>query len=512
MELLILGGLSVLGNELSKRSSVSKKEVPTNEYVRQNTNAPNPLKPQLRPSVNQFDPNMTHNNMVPFYKSQRSQNTNDAFKDRRLATFTGVDNLDFQKKKELLQRSPESQITHPFGTTFQPNIERYKDYVASGIHNNISPVEKQYIGPGLGSTASSPTHGFHEMFRIMPDNINVYRKNNLAGVMNHGKMSVDTRSALPGTETSNARRLATEENRYINGVMSTVQAASSRPHAHPSTFRVTDYQCAPPSGPAQSNANVLRSQHMRPKEPGAESRCGVMGNPASLTAAQYNTPFFLTHANERDQENCHRLGAQLPTASAQKRFEHFDNHTLRDTENCHRLNVAGNRRGLRENVVDHAPTQRGVCSTTHVAHPSFSTAPVHHDAATHVVTQRDTANTYTSQPHYNGGKDYASAYGAEQNVAREYTIMTERTPNAGRTNIALDKSQILMDVKNDTNTSATNVGGGLFVKGVQNFTTNQGTMGTTKTTDPTNDRVFGFIAQNNSYAIDINRPQPPFTN
>ena len=173
MELLILGGLSMLGNELSKRSSVSKKEVPTNEYTRQNTNAPNPSKLQVRPVAHQFDPNMTHNNMVPFYKSQRSQNTNDAFKDRRLATFTGVDNLDFQKKKELLQRSPESQITHPFGTTFQPDIERYKDYVASGIHNNVAPVDKQYIGPGLGSAASSSTHGFHEMFRIMPDNINV---------------------------------------------------------------------------------------------------------------------------------------------------------------------------------------------------------------------------------------------------------------------------------------------------------------------------------------------------
>jgi hypothetical protein len=479
MELLILGGLSVLGNELSKRSSTIRKK---EEYPRQNTNAPSPLTPQVRPVAHQFDPNMTHNNMVPFYKSQRSQNTNDAFKDRRLATFTGVDNLDFQKKKELLQRPPESQITHPFGTTFQPDIDRYKDYVASGIHNNVAPVEKQYIGPGLGSTASSSTHGFHEMFRIMPDNINVYRKNNLPGAMNHGKMSVDSRSAVPGTETSSVRRLATEENRYINGVMSTVQAAPGRPHAHPSAFKVTDYQCAPPSGPAQSNANVMRSQQIQPKEPGAESRCGVMGNPASLTAAQYNTPYFLTHTNERDQENCHRLGAQLPTASAQKRFEHFDNHTLRDTENCHRLNVAGDRRGLRENVVNHAPTQRG------------------------------TANAYTSQPHYNGGKDYTSAYTTEQNMAREYAIMTERTPNAGRTNIALDKSHILMDVKSDANTSTTNLGGGLFAKGVQNFTTKQGSVGTTKTTDPTNDRAFGFVTQNNPYAIDINRPQPPFTN
>lgn len=509
MELLILGGLSVLGNELSKRSStIKKKGVPSAEYTRQNTNAPKTLN-QVRPTANQFDPNTTHNNMVPFYKSQRSQNTNDAFKDRRLATFTGVDNLDFQKKKELLQRPPESQITHPYGTTFQPDIERYKDYVASGIHNNVAPVEKQYVGPGLGSSASS-THGFHEMFRIMPDNINVYRKNNLPGAMNHGKMTVDSRSALPGAETSSVRRLATEENRYINGVMSTVQAAPGRPEAHPSAFKVTDYQCAPPSGPAQSTANVMRSQQMQSKEPGVESRCGVMGNPASLTAAQYNTPFFLTHANERDQENCHRLGAQLPTASVQKRFEHVDNHTLRDTENCHRLNVAGHSRGLRENVVNHAPTQRGVCSNTHVSHPSFSTAPVHHGAATHAVTQRDTANTYTSQPHYNGGKDYTSAYSADQNMAREYAIMTERTPNAGRRNIALDKSHIQMVGRSDANTSASNLGGGLFAKGVQNFTTQQGSVGTTKTTDPTNDRAFGFVHQNNPYAIDINQPQPPF--
>jgi hypothetical protein len=504
MELLILGGLSVLGNELSKRSI--QKKTPTNVLIRQDTNTPKVVH-QTQPSL--IDPNMIHNNMVPFYKSQRSQNTNDAFKDRRLSTFTGVDNIDYKKKTEILQSPPQTDISHPYGVTFQPDIERYKNYVASGVHNNVSPVEKQYIGPGLGSTTNS-THGFHEMFRIMPDNINVYRKNNLPGMMNHGNMNVASRSTLPGMETSVARRLATEDNQYINGVMSSVQAATNRPIANPSAAKASEYQCTPPSGPARSIAKVLHSQQMQPREHGVESRCGVVGNPASLTTAQYNTPFFLTHSNERDKENCQRLGVQLSTASVQRRFDNFDHHTLRDTENCHRLNVSGNHRGVRENFVNHTPTQRGVCANTHVTHPSLSTAPMKHDSATHAVTQRDTANGYTAQPHYNGGKDYTTAYFAEQNMAREHTIMTERTPIAGRRNIVHDKSQINMDIKNDANTSASTLGGGVFAKGVQNFTTNQGTTATTKTIDPINNRMFGFVSQNNPYAIDINQQQSQY--
>ena len=89
--------------------------------------------------------------------------------------------------------------------------------------------------------------------------------------------------------------------------------------------------------------------------------------------------------------------------------------------------------------------------------------------------------------------------------------MTSRTPRAGRRNISLDTSQLFMNTKSDANTSASSLGGGLFAKGVQNFTSQQGSVGTTKTTDPTNDRAFGYVAQNNPYAIDINRPQPPFT-
>ena len=43
----------------------------------------------------------------PFFKSGRSQNTNENYKDTKLGLFTGVDNLDFQKKKS--HRSPSLQ-------------------------------------------------------------------------------------------------------------------------------------------------------------------------------------------------------------------------------------------------------------------------------------------------------------------------------------------------------------------------------------------------------------------
>jgi hypothetical protein len=52
----------------------------------------------------------------------------------------------------------------------------------TGRMNNLSPVEKQLVGPGLGVGADTPASGgFQQMFRVNPVNVGAYRLTTLPG-------------------------------------------------------------------------------------------------------------------------------------------------------------------------------------------------------------------------------------------------------------------------------------------------------------------------------------------
>ena len=52
----------------------------------------------------------------------------------------------------------------------------------TGIMNNLSPVEKQLVGPGLGVGAEIPAFGGHQqLFRVNPENVGAYRLTTLPG-------------------------------------------------------------------------------------------------------------------------------------------------------------------------------------------------------------------------------------------------------------------------------------------------------------------------------------------
>lgn len=486
MELLIFAGLSLVGYKMSKHNQSSLSSETMYDVS------------ELQPPVEEIP--MTHANMVPFYKSQKSQNTNDGFKDRRLATFTGVDNLEFSKKEEIYQPPPEYDQTNINGTTFQPDIDRYVNFLASNKHNNISPVEKQHVGPGLGS--NNPNPGFHDTFRILPDNVNVYRKNNLVGSMNHGKSSIDERASSSGDHTSTARKLI--HNEYYNNANSFIPGMMHRSTTLLPEPESSTYQCAPPTGPAShTNAPLVHSQHFSSNRLNT-STC-LNGNPHNQVNAHGATPNFLIHHNERDNTNCQILNTQLPTASIQNRYETTDISTLRDSENCHRLNVNGNDYRTQQNTFETTPTQRGVDCNTVVTHPSYTYGSVHSNApTTNIATQRDTANCHQTHPHVSGHTNYTSAYSTDPHSSREYTVLTERSPIAGRMNVPLDNKHLGLDMKQDENTTSQLIGG-IFVRDANNFTSNEGKnmYRTTKATEYENNRSFGYI-QDNPLSIRIN--------
>jgi hypothetical protein len=73
-----------------------------------------------------------------------------------------------------------------------------------GRMNNLSPIEKQLVGPGLGVGADTPAvGGYQQMFRINPINVGEYRLTTLPGRSGPAMDVTGGRSAKVGELTHN---------------------------------------------------------------------------------------------------------------------------------------------------------------------------------------------------------------------------------------------------------------------------------------------------------------------
>ena len=170
-----------------------------------------------------------HNNMVPFYGSNVKQNMagtgvasgsyidgsnvpgnvtgiNTGFDysspfQTQLATFTGNDDTYLHKREVGPMFSPAEQQTGWVNgmPLFRPDMDRYTQGL-SNIRNDLRPVEPIMVGPGLALDPSIPASGgFHEMTRILPNNVNDYKANQLPGQVITGKyFSAGLPTSYPG--------------------------------------------------------------------------------------------------------------------------------------------------------------------------------------------------------------------------------------------------------------------------------------------------------------------------
>ena len=73
-----------------------------------------------------------------------------------------------------------------------------------GRMNNLSPIEKQMVGPGLGVGADTPASGgFQQLFRVNPVNVGEYRLTTLPGRSGPAADITGGRSAVVGELTHN---------------------------------------------------------------------------------------------------------------------------------------------------------------------------------------------------------------------------------------------------------------------------------------------------------------------
>jgi len=106
-----------------------------------------------------------HNNMQPFIRGNITQNTNVEKFTSRLDNYTG-NNSFYQNKKEVENiYKPVSGFHNINGSKIHTDF--YKERLQSemsNVHNNISPIQKTYVGPGLNQGYSSQGVGGFQQY------------------------------------------------------------------------------------------------------------------------------------------------------------------------------------------------------------------------------------------------------------------------------------------------------------------------------------------------------------
>jgi hypothetical protein len=109
--------------------------------------------------------------------------------------------LEYQSKREMESFADIAYQQRSGGQEILTMRDRMYD---TGRMNNLSPIEKQMVGPGLGVNADTPaTGGFQQMFRVNPINVGEYRLTTLPGRSGPAADITGGRGAVVGQLTHN---------------------------------------------------------------------------------------------------------------------------------------------------------------------------------------------------------------------------------------------------------------------------------------------------------------------
>lgn len=379
MDILILSGLAYIGHELSKRTSNETQNIKEKQVLKNKNSYPikddklkmhkmkHPTTPQENHidyvnsstvsgdniwSVNGYTHNendhyssqfmavnathetLTPQKMTPFFSSTKVQNTNEDFKQRNLETFTGNNENVYQNKKEVESLfKPEKMVFR----NNQSNKERLDRYKVSDKMDGVSPIEKTYVGPGLNLDASvSAKGGFHDTFRILPENNNSYTKQSFKGRVISGKAPTSNRNYTPDSFTQNRpSRVFSLEERPMMAGMSAYKGTKARENFNISsnnrTFDSSIPQNVHLNGSAQAPPKPIDTTAEFNTDKDDENcnnyRTGLYSN---IGSGGYTVSKILTH--ETDREMCGSVtNAQNTTAGVVYHNNNPANKTLRET-------------------------------------------------------------------------------------------------------------------------------------------------------------------------------------
>ena len=142
-----------------------------------------------------------HNNMVPFYGGRIKQNVDDKSNSATLESFTGVIN-DYKSKCEVPSFfDKKTDVNNPYGARNMNDF--YQDrIVAPRVMNNVTPIPKIYVGPGINKGYSAePTGGFQQtdyLDCIMPKSVDELRVKTNPKVSYAARTLDGVKAKLPG--------------------------------------------------------------------------------------------------------------------------------------------------------------------------------------------------------------------------------------------------------------------------------------------------------------------------
>ena len=458
MEVLVLSGLAYIGYELSKDGKTPRRPLKDTSTMKR-CNA-YPIKDDKMPEV----PTPSHNNMVPYFTSAKAQNTNDNYKQRNLETFTGSDNIGFQSKREceaLFQ--PQANLTNIRGSQLSLSDNNRKDRYANNvtsIMNNVAPIEKQYVGPGLnvGPDVASKG-GYHDMYRILPDNVNSYKKHTFAGRVVAGRGVTNQRDSLPTiNDNKKPERYYTLCDAPVSANTAPVSGPSVR--ANVVLHDTTRGTCNPGvgiAGPANM-ADATMTGVMDATRTADRTECQIIGNPGmpGSGAGAYTKTGTLVNPGQREQcldttnvqnqnmgNSVYYNDGAAPTQRGSK------------SEYSGHIHNAGVVAGQSSTGYNAGPTLREGSSVSYTGNPNqggvaFGTRSYQANA----TMRGNNANSYNAPAGsiHKAGVRYSTAQNASVYMQRE-EMGKEYTPGGGNMNLRGDAQDILpnMIVKDDCN-------------------------------------------------------------
>jgi hypothetical protein len=136
------------------------------------------------PVVPQEEPQITYENDFPEFIEREFEPRVEVPQKREMESFADI---------SLQQRSGGQEILNMRNRMYD-----------TGRMNNLSPIEKQMVGPGLGVGSDTPASGgFQQMFRVNPINVGEYKLTTLPGRSGPAADTTGGRSALVGQLTHN---------------------------------------------------------------------------------------------------------------------------------------------------------------------------------------------------------------------------------------------------------------------------------------------------------------------
>jgi hypothetical protein len=485
MNILIIGGIAALGYELNKkpRATSDNNKYKFNEYRNEGSHEPYPVKSshqieenkkQMQEMMNKHynDPKtIGAHNMKPFFKSEKTQNTNDNFKDRRLSMFTGNNNYDYKPKVETYTMFKPQREEHVSSSKAQPND---KDrYTASNIQTNVLPFEQVKVGRGVGVDPSvSATGGFHSHFRIKPDNVNGYKKNQFENRINVGRALQDNVSKDNVGAIQEFDKTIYQCQRPTMPIKTMVDARASRG---------TEVQKCTGRGSLQKDGfgasylpgaqQTINNDITRTKD---STKHGFIGNPSreGYDATRSNTNYIIND-NERGDcisgsvfTNVHGQGAGVSN-----RYTDNARNTLRQTTQCNSYSGPAQGQfptnGSNTGFVNNTPKDVKRQCLTHNNTEGIISTNVRGDTTRMYganQTKRENINSsemnkgnciqgLKSVPYSIDANNYRASVGHDMN--RESTSYSH-TPNMSRVNNLSDPLQTTGNVfvKNDTSSSS----------------------------------------------------------